>query len=434
MSDGLEITHGGAIAVDPEALRAVADALVALAPRFADAASAVRRAHGGLVNLPMAATRIDTVALWGTADRAEVLHEECRTAGENTRLMADVYELVERRAELDALAIQGAPPTDALLDRIAELEASDPRVVEMEKWLIAEWEKRRFEGLDEQFDLGNLWPGHGVGPDLGVIIGLAAAIGASGMGRLPPKATLSGSGGPVSVTPVRTTSPIGPPTSIAEALRRFPDSSGAQLKVEKYTMADGTSRFILYSKGTQPSSVIDPDEPFDMQSNLELYTGQESASYAATVDALKAAGAQPGDEVHVYAHSQGAMNAAYLSSGSEFDVSVQVTAGSPLRPTLDEDQLLIALEHTDDMVNSLAGGGLPGGSGSPDSLVVTRVGDPAVHVHDVWLHPHMMEGYTETAEMVDASDDVRLEAWRDKTRELGEAVSIESTEYVAKRE
>ncbi|MGO2746957.1 hypothetical protein [Microbacterium sp.] len=433
MSDELEITHGGAIAVDSDALRGVADALAVLAPRFADAASAIRRAHGCLLALPMASMRVDTVALWGSVDRVDALHEECRVAGENTRLMADVYELVEHRAELAALAIQERPPSNALLDRIAELEASDPRVVEMETWLLAGWEKRRTEGLHAQFDLGAFWVTPEAGPNMGLLLG-AAALGAAGVGRLPPYAALSGRGDPVSVTPVRTTAPIGPPNSIAEALRRFPGESGAQIKVEKYAMADGSNRFVLYSKGTQPKSLIDWNEPFDMKSNLELYTGQESASYVATVDALRAAGAQAGDEVQIYAHSQAAMNAAYLASGSEFDVTVQVTAGSPVQPTLDDDQLLIELRHTDDMVNSLAGGGPPAGTGSADSLVVTRVGDPEPHIHDVWLHPHMMESYTETAELLDASDDVRLEAWRDKARELTDAVSIESTEYVARRD
>lgn len=425
MSD-FEITHGGAIAVDPEALRAVANALVAVAPGFAEAAVAVRRAQAFLGMLPV--TSMDVAALSGSADRAETLGEECGEAGESTRLMADVYELVERRAELEALAIQGGSGSGAgeaaLRDRIAELEASDPRVVEMERWLISQWEERRFDGLDQQFDLKGLQSG----PGISAFLAGAALLGARGHGRIPPGAKLSGSGGPVSVTPVRTTEPIAPPTSLAEAFRRFPDTSGAQIKVEKYTMAYGTNRFVLYANGTKPS--LDPDEPFDMASNIELYTGQESASYAATVEALEAAGAEQGDEVQVYAHSQSAMNAAYLSSQSGFDVTVQVTAGSPVHPTVGDDTLLIELRHTDDVVSALAGGGMPSGTGSPDSIVVTRDGSPI----ELGLPAHEFDAYTATAEMVDDSGDVRLEAWRDKARELNEAVSIESTEYVAKRE
>lgn len=427
MSDGVDITHGGAIAVDPDALRAVAAAMGRTAPMFADAAAAIRNAHGFIVATPELSARVDSVALWASADRADMLHDECRSASSNTMLMADVYELVELRAQLAALAVQDSAQAFALDARIAQLEASDPRVAEMEQWLLAGWKEGRFEGLTEQLDAGRFGPAGAAGPDLAMMLGVVALVGSSGAGRLAPNATLSGSGGPVSVTPVKTGTPIAPPSSLAEALRRFPTAPNAQLKVERYTMPNGTNRFVLYAKGTQVS--VDPKEPFDMRSNVDLYTGHESASYVATVEALEAAGARPGDEVQVYAHSQSAINAAYLSSQSEFDVTVQVTAGSPVHPTVGDDQLLIELRHTDDVVSSLSGGGAPGGTGSPDSVVVTRDGDAL----DLLLPAHLMESYTETAEMVDASGDVRLEAWIDKARELDEALSIESTEYVARR-
>ncbi|WP_404436563.1 hypothetical protein LG322_15085 [Microbacterium aerolatum] len=424
MSDDLEIRHGGVVSVDPEALRVVADALVALAPRFADAAAAVRRAHGCLLALPPATLRVDMSALWGSAERAEALHAECREAGENTLLMADVFELVERRAELSALEIQGMTVPGALYARIDALVASDARVAEMEVWLLASWKKDRFDGLDEQFDPEGL----GQGPIVGPLFAAAAAAGARGFGRIPPGTTLAGSAGPVSVTPIRTGSPAAPPGSLAEGLGRIPEWSEAQLKVEKYTMPDGSKKFVLYSKGTQPS--LDSDEPFDMGSNIDLYFRQESASYAATAEALAAAGAEPGDEVHVYAHSQGAMNAAYLVSQSEYDVSVMVTAGSPVHVTAGEGHLLVELRHPDDIVNSLAGGGRPSGSGSSDSVVISRDGSPI----DMGLPAHMLDNYIETAALADESGDVRLDAWREKANELTQAVSIESTEYVAKRE
>lgn len=431
MSDEIEVTHGGAIAVDPEALRVVAGGLAVLATKYADAASAERRAHGSLLAVPGASSFVDTAALWGSVDRAEALQAECRTAGEGTALMADAYELVERTVELDALAIQGKTAPDALLDRIAELEASDPRVAEMRVWLLAGWEKARFEGLDDQFTLQ--WQGVGTRFDTGVLFSMAAMLGAAGVGRLPPGARLSGDGGRITLTPVRSTSPVGPPSTLPEALRRFPGAGDAQIKVEKYTMSDGSRKFVLYEKGTQ-SAGFGGKNPFDMKSNIELYTGKKSASYAATVEALKDSGAEAGDEVHVYGHSQGAMNAGYLASESEFDVTTLVTAGSPTQMTLREDQLSIAFRHTDDLVNSLAGGGLPSGSGSADSIVVSRVGDAPPAPHDLWLHPHFEDQYIETAEMLEESEDVRVEAWREKQRELAEAVSIESTEYVAERE
>lgn len=429
MSDGVDITHGGAIAVDPEALRAVAEAMGRLAPKFADAAAAVRSAHAFVVGTPSLSSQVDAVALWASGQRADALHEECQTASANTLLMADVYEVVELRAQLAALAIHDSAQAFTLNARIAQLVASDPRVAEMEKWLIAGWKDGRYEGLDQQFD-GQPF----TGPlNMAAVFAIAAALGSRGLGRLPPGATLSGTAAAVSLTPVKTASPLAPPTSLADAFRRFPATEGAQLKVEKYTMPDGSNRFVLYAKGTQLHWPWERDEPMDAQSNYELYTGGESSSYQATVEALELAGAQAGDRVDVYAHSQAAMTSAYLSTQSEFDVKVQVTAGSPVHPTLNDDQLLIELRHTDDLVSALAGGGSPGGSGSPDSFVASRESDPAVGVQDLALKPHWLDSYIETAELVDASGDARLQALEKNWRELLDAVAIESTEYQAER-
>jgi hypothetical protein len=61
------------------------------------------------------------------------------------------------------------------------------------------------------------------------------------------------------------------------------------------------------------------------------------------------------------------------------------------------------------------------------------VGDPLWHPHDLLLESHMLETYIETAEMVDASGDVRLQPIEDSLAELATAVEIESTEYRADR-
>lgn len=430
MSDAVDITSGGAISVDSGALGMVAAAMITIAPRLADAAAAIRNAHGYIVATPSLSAKVDTVALWASGQRADVLHDECRSAGSNTVLMADVYEVVELRAQLAALAVQDSAQAFTLQARIAQLQASDPRVAEMEQWLIAGWKEGRFEGLDQQFD-GSAFTG---AVNMGGVFALAAAVGALGLGHLPPNASFPAKTDSVSLTSVKTGSPLTPPTSLAEAFRRFPSTDGAQLKVEKYTMPDGTNRFVLYAKGTQFAWPWEQGEPMDLGSNWDLYTGEEASSYQATVEALELAGAQPGDRVDVYAHSQAAMNAAYLSTQSEFDVKLQVTAGSPVHPTLNDDQLLIELRHTDDMVSALAGGGAPGGTGSPDSFVASRVADPAVQPADLALKPHWLDSYIETAELVDASGDVRLDALENNWRELLDAVTIESTEYVATRE
>ena len=193
----------------------------------------------------------------------------------------------------------------------------------------------------------------------------------SGLGKVLPGETLRGRADPVSVSPVKTSSPTGAPSGLAGAFGRMPTTAGAQVAVEKYSFADGTTKFVAYLEGTQ-SVGWGGKEPWDSKSNLQLYTGQRSASYQSTLDALKAAGAEPADEVDVVAHSQSGMVAAHLAMESEFDVQMQITAGSPVEPTLDDDQTIIQLRHTNDPVSALAGGGSPEGTGS-DGLSLIHI-------------------------------------------------------------
>ncbi|WP_309104021.1 hypothetical protein [Microbacterium sp.] len=424
MSDDLDIRYGGAIAVDTEVLRAVATRIAGVGSHLDRAEAAIRRAHEITVGAPGFSAHVDTAALWASGVHARDMRVRCDEASTGTLLMADAYELVELRAQAAAVALSDAAAAEALQLRIERLEASDERLAPMADMLVAGWENGRFDGLDRQFDLGGALSPLFLG---GALVGARL-----GVGTVLPGMTLRGTADPVTVRPVATSRPVGPPTNLAEAFRRFPAAPDAQLKVERYTMPDGTSRYAAYIKGTQ-SFGYGGGDPWDMKSNKELYIGETSASYQATLDALAAAGAEPGDRVDVYAHSQAGMVAAHLAMGSEFDVQVQVTAGSPVEPTLRDDQLLIQLRHTDDVVSSLAGGGSPGGTGSPDSFIAERVGDSRSGVQDVWLATHWLDPYIETAEMVDSSGDVRLEGIRDSWRELGKAEAIEATEYRAER-
>jgi len=429
MSDDIDVTHGGAIAVDTEALRDVATRLRPVAVRVGDAVDAVHQAHAWIVGAAGLSDRVDTVSLWAVADHLEQLRQRIDEVAYGTVLMADVYELVELRAEREALALTDAAAADAVQLRIDDLEATDERLSSMADSLIAHWEMHRYDGLDGQFDVLTTLTGINAGAVIGAVTLLG---GSSAFGKVPPGFVLTGAADPVVVRPVLTAAPIAPPASLAEAFRRFPQTDGAQVKVEKYTFADGSARYVLYAKGTQSASA-GAGEPWDMKSNAELYSGERSASYQATVDALREAGAQPGDVVDVYAHSQAGLIAAHLAMESEFDVQTMVTAGSPTEPTLRDDQLIIQLRHTDDLVNALAGGGSSEGTGSPDSIVVQREGDPEPRLQDILLEPHMIDNYIETAEMVDASEDPRVDAYRLRLAELADAVMIESTEYDADR-
>jgi pimeloyl-ACP methyl ester carboxylesterase len=424
VSDDLDIRHGGAIVVDTEALRDVGHRLALLAAELDDANAAVARALAAISNAGGYGGEVDLLALAAGGERIGGVRARMRDASTATLLMADAYEVVELRAEAAALRLVDGAAADAVQTRLDRLLASDARLDAMSDRLIADWKGGRFDGLGSQFDPGGL-----LSP---FVMGSASAAVLTGLGTLRPGATLQGTADAVAVTAVRTGTPGGPPTSLAGAFTRLPTAPGAQLRVERYTLPDGTRQFIAYVKGSQ-SVGFGGSQPWDMRSNLQLYTGQTSASYQATLDALEAAGAEPGDRVDVVAHSQGGIIAAHLAMESGYDVQVQLTAGSPVEPTLDDDQLLIQLRHTDDVVSSLAGGGSPAGTGSPESFTAERVGDPISGLQDLVLAPHQMDAYLETAEMVDDSGDVRLDALDRRWADLEGAVEITSIEFRAER-
>lgn len=423
MTGQIDIHYGGAIAVDPEVLRDVGARIAGVATRFGEAEFALSCAHAVIVGAPGLDRTVDTWSLQSCRYAVQALRLRCDETAAATLLMADVYELVELRTQADMLALTDRAAADALMLRIDRLEASDPRLAPMADALIAGWKDGRYEGLDDHFDFGGLASPLLVGAPL-----LAAML---GLGVVPKGATLSGTADAVRVTPVRTSTPVTAPGSLADAFRRMPRAEGAQLAVEKQVREGGRERYVVYIKGTQ-NITYGGTEPWDMKSNSELYGRQKSASYQATVDALKDAGAGDGDEVVVVAHSQAGMIGAYLESEGHFDVSAQITAGSPVSPVVDDSELLVQLGYTDDFVRSLAGGGTPGGSGSPDSFTVTA-DDAPVLGHNLLWDPHLLESYIEMAEKVDDSDDPRAIALDDLWRDLGQADTIERTEYHAER-
>ena len=71
---GLTIDHGGAIAVDPDALRDVARRIEGVASRYDDARSALLRAHRVILDTPGFSAQVDTVELWSSGQRLARLH------------------------------------------------------------------------------------------------------------------------------------------------------------------------------------------------------------------------------------------------------------------------------------------------------------------------------------------------------------------------
>lgn len=197
-------------------------------------------------------------------------------------------------------------------------------------------------------------------------------------------------------------------------------------------MPDGSRQFAVYVPGTR-TQLAGGFDPWDNQSNVELYTGQTSASYAATTAALDAAGAQPGDVVHAWGHSQGAMITSQLALSSDYDVRTNVTLGSPVEAEVGDGTLSVGIRHIDDPIAALAGGGHATPVGAPGSFVVETTFDPETGLRDARNPAHPLSAYLETAGRVDAADDPRVARVHDVLAELGTATEVDATEFTARR-
>ncbi|MFJ4223340.1 hypothetical protein [Microbacterium sp. NPDC089695] len=421
---GLGIDHGGAISVDPDDLRRIGARLEAVAMNYQRASTVIERAYEHVVDTPGLSAHLDLVGLWSLGERVRALHDECRGAVDGTLLMADVFEYVELKVE-SLMSGQGEAGRDAR-EAMRRLEDADGRIPGLAEGLVAQWRAERFEGLGTQWPLWGL-----VGP---AFLPLALIGGGAGLGVVPRGAVLHGAAEPVVVAPVRSSAPGSAPAGLAGALQRIPGQRGAQVAVEKYSFAGGATSYVVYIKGTQTFMPQDYGgrDPWDMKSNAELYSGRMSASYASTVAALEAAGARPGDQVQIVAHSQGGAIATRLAMQGGYEVPLVVTAGSPVDPTLGEGQTLVTLGHSDDGVRALSGGGSPGGTGSSDSIAITREYDPGFTWNDAG-DPHHLTSYVDLAEEAEASGDPRIKELDTVWEHLDEAEVIERTEFRAER-
>lgn len=442
VDSGLQITGGGAIAVDTETLRSTA-------ARFATAEAelgAICQRLGALQNMLFVvrdgARDASASAHLLSARLTEVRHEGDRIALA-LREAAIAYELVELSAEYHAALAAGdavrASALDAqvrgLIDEHPEawstaLEARLDHTVLWPSELVRQSTESGVSLGGHAGDRGAIWGGASAGL---LTLGAAAAVGISGSGRLSRDARLSGEPGRVSLTPVTPVAAPGAPRTLTAVTERMPGAGDSRVRVEKYAMPDGTRQFAVYVAGTQ-SMALGGADPWDNRSNAELYTGRMSASYAATEQALTVAGARPGDVVHAFGHSQGAMIAAHLALESEYDTRTLVSFGSPVEADVGDRTLSVSLRHSDDPVAALAGGGHIEGVGAPGSFVAERVVDPDSGIGDLAVPAHRMMQYAETAALVDASGDPRVGALQDVLAELRQAESVEVTEYAATRD
>lgn len=440
-SDELDIRGGGVIAVDTGCLR---DA----AARLDLAAGECDRIRERLVG----ATRIlhDAGFSRSAPDwSAERTGERALLLASDLRGLADVYDIVELNIQLNMAVTAGDLELGAeLRARLGEYARVAPAHSEAAKRLVMKWLDARDDGVIAQFGGGNLW-GDAFGalftrlpagvPWQSAVGALAALIGPLiwramddvGHGAVPSPVPLAGVAPPVNLLPMTMSPTRGAPVaSVADAAERIPQGDG-RVRVEKYTMPDGSRQFVVYVAGT--ASGADPNEAWDWESNIDLYTEQTAASYAATMAALAAAGAEPGDTVHAVGYSQGAAVASYVSAADTYESPMLMTFGNPVQLDVGEGTLSIAVRHADDPVSALARGGLAGAAGAEGSFVAERTTPGTVIDGEGVVDPHSIGNYTETARMLDDSTDPRMAAVREVITELGTATSVEVTVYAAQR-
>lgn len=431
MSGELEITGGGAIAVDSEQMRAVSERMAAAAARLADAGESVRRAHQTLSATWSAETRVDRSALWAGAQALSDEADALSSDAVGTAIMADAFELADLRARQEMLAIRRPAEADRLQLRIDELVASYPDLDSMAVQLTASWERRSQEGLFRQW-----------GDQLVAFARPMLAFGITALmrdmdrrphayGVLPKGTRLHGPPSPVTVTRIARSTPASTAGALSQLVKRIPKGE-AQIAVEKRMHRDGSVSFVGYADGTR--SLLGADDPWDMSSNWDIYMDREQgASYHAFVQALKLAGAEPGQRVDLVGYSQGGAVVSSVAMSGVFDTSTVVLVGSPVVPSLGEDQTLVRFFHTDDPVGSgLTGGGPAHATGGPDSVTVSREYAHGASPFSVVGHP--FDAHLETIRMAEDSGDVRVEAVTAGLRaDAADIVSVERMEFRATR-
>lgn len=417
----LDIRSGGIVAVDTETLRQTAGRLRAEADTCEGVGDLLQRV----------ARTLDQAGVWvrPPTGRAVEAVAQARRLAADLEAMADVYELAELAAASDVALAAG----DVALAARLRAQASVTLMLhpELLPRLAAEtmaWRTETTVGLHAQY----LAPYSGV-----TAASLTSAVLATGFvswvdrGAVPRGTTLHGAQAPVRIDVVGA-GPATAPTSLVDVVDRIPQDEG-QVRVERYTMPDGSRRFVAYIGGTRSTDLIAGNEPWDMASNVALYARNHSASYDAVSAALVDAGAQPGDTVDLSGHSQGAMDASFLALSGTYDVPLLVTFGDPVQADVGENTLSVAVRHRDDPVSALADGGFAAGVGAAGSFVATRDTPGTAATGAGLLGSHGIDSYRETAKLLDGSKDPRMGAVRGRLDELARATSVEVTEYRALR-
>jgi hypothetical protein len=221
--------------------------------------------------------------------------------------------------------------------------------------------------------------------------------------------------GPASLEPVPP-EPVPPPHTVEEFVNRIPPATegSAQYRVDRFDV-DGQPHWVLYIGGTIDTSITPGGQPLDMTSNIHAVGGVDPASERAALDALRLAGAAPGEPILALGHSQGGLIAARLAAAEGSDVAAYLNAGGPVGAVPAPEHVPgLSLEHADDLIPALGGPEHPphhDGAGSAGRVTVSRLAADGIEDPEGMLPAHDLARYRETAALVDGSEEERLRSF-----------------------
>jgi hypothetical protein len=248
--------------------------------------------------------------------------------------------------------------------------------------------------------------------------------------------------GPALVTPLgpdRDASMVVPPhgfADLADGLTyRDAEATGSHqgdIDVRVVTTAAGSRSYIVDIPGTKDWHLAPGghDGPLnDLGTNLHAMGGQSTAYEQGVAEALRRAGAGPGDPVMLVGHSQGGIVATdaanhFVSSG-QFNVTHVVTLGAPVgRLDVPDSVAMLSLENRNDIVAHLDAADNPD---TPNRTTVSFADDHG-NVADNHALP---ASYAPAARALDASTDPSVVTFQDSASAfLGDQPGRAVTSYV----
>ncbi|WP_242702127.1 hypothetical protein [Arthrobacter cavernae] len=246
-----------------------------------------------------------------------------------------------------------------------------------------------------------------IGGPMDVRATLKTITGMPGFGFLKPRpVTVAQSASSIETVDATMASQLG-------RLDKLGNTTRGEIEVQEFD-TEGTKRWVVLIPGTQHEDEIGGSNPLDEAGIVDGLGYDSAETNAAIREALRAAGAEAGDQVLAIGHSQGGIHAMNLSQDkaflAEFDLKYVLTAGSPVGGIEAQQGISsLHLEHEQDWV--------PGfdGLANPDTkarVTVTLTEQLTAPEGDDSLFgpPHNLENYADGARLVSASSDPSLMA------------------------